>query len=146
MPKLPDSCRHCSSSELVFDDSCGQLTCTHCGCRLGGFRQDYSVRGEASVFDEDRSSGVVERVSAPADPLWEGLDGHDFDGKDRLKYERGEGFRMIEKAGGSLGLGGVCIQLAKTYYKNVGGGISLPPLSFCDNLIIYTYPKLHARR
>jgi hypothetical protein len=144
--KVPDSCRHCFSSELVHDDSSGQLACRDCGNLLGGFRQDFSVTGEARVFEEDRSAGVVERVSAPADPLLEGLDGPDFDGKDKLKYERSEGFRMIEKACGNLGLSGVCIELAKTYYKNVGGGVSLPALSFCDTLIIYTFPKLYARR
>lgn len=57
-------------------------------------------------------------MSAPADPLWEGLDGDDV-AVARLRGERSEGFGVIEKAASNLGLGVACMQLAKVHFKNI---------------------------
>jgi hypothetical protein len=141
MPKLPTTCSNChaTQSEFVFNEANGQLTCTSCGVQLGGCRQDFSFAGETRVYDDDRSAGatictlfrfhlmaaagVLERVSAPADTLWEGLEGGDGTaGLARLKAERGEAFRIIERAAANLDLRRACIDLAKMHYKVRGLG------------------------
>jgi len=85
---------------------------------MGGMRMDFSQAGEARKYSDDGIADALERVSAPANPLWEGLDGDDA-ANGRLKAERGEGFQIIEKAGANLELSRVCIDLAKTQYKDV---------------------------
>ncbi len=57
-------------------------------------------------------------MNAPVDPLWEGLDG-DGAAAGGLRAERSEGFRIIEKASSNLELGRACVELAKTYFKDV---------------------------
>ena len=57
-------------------------------------------------------------MNAPVNPLWEGLDG-DGAAAGGLRAERSEGFRIIEKASSNLELGHACVELAKTYFKDV---------------------------
>jgi len=86
--------------------------------QMGCMRMDFSQAGEARKYSDDGIADALERVRAPANPLWEVPDGDDA-ANGRLKAERGEGFQIIEKAGANLELSRVCIDLAKTQYKDV---------------------------